>query len=270
MKARVLLGVLLAGVFPVTAATQDVEQPDAGTLAQVMTFRVQPSDAPAFQAMMSEVVKAAGEANLGANYGWSFWNDMFDYTLVFRVSNMAYFDDEEQWMRQFEGTPGQATLTAAFAEMENIEFDVLSNEIVESVNEWTYAPASGYNGAGFVHVDEIWVKSGQASQEKFSELSKELVAVLGEIEFPYQVVGNRVRLGGSGRTVFVTMFDSKDAFYGKNSLENLAMEKGAHERLDALFAQLSEVITGWEHSDMAFVPDMTYLPRQETTSQDRQ
>ncbi len=267
MKARAFLAVLLAAAVPAWTLAQEMPEPSpGGDLAQIMTFQVAPSDVYAFQTTMAKLVSAASEANLAANYGWHMWTDQLgSFTLVYPVPNMAYFDDEEQWMRQFEGTPGEATLTAAFEAFEPLDAQVTSSEIAEAVPNWTYEPTTAHEW-NHAEVHEFWLKPGQQNVLKFDALSQEFIGFFKNLEFPYTVIGHRVRMGES-RTFFVVAYDNKPAFYGQNTVENLAQQKGMQEQWGELLGRLTQLIVRAHTTSSDFLPDMTYMPTMETTSQ---
>lgn len=265
MKARLILGVLLTAALAAAPGALAQEEDSEGRVVQVQTWNVEPSDAARFEAAIEKVVEAAGQAGLTRDYGWSFYNELFTYTLVYPVENMAYFDDPDQWMRQFQGTPGEETLNAAFAEFDYVSSKVVANEIAEHLTEWTYEPAGSDGDYGYAHVDEFWVKSGM--DDEFGELVKEFMAFFKEIGYTYPIYGHRVRFGDSGRRVFVTVFDSKEAFYGSRSLDNLIEMKGAGEQWGGLLERFAKVITAAKHSDTEYQPHLSYWPAETQATQ---
>lgn len=268
MKTRAFVAVLVAAAMPASAFAQQMQEPSpGGDLAQVMTFEVAPSDVYAFQNTMTKLVSAARQAELAANFGWHMWTDQLgSYTLVYPVPNMAYFDDEEQWMRQYQGTPGEATLMAAFEEFATLDARVTASEVVEQVPNWTHEPATPTEW-NHTEVHTFWLKPGEPNMMKFDALVQEFMAFFKTVENPYAVWGHRVRMGDVGRTFFVVAFDNKPAFYGENSIEHIAEQKGMLEQWNQLLSRLPALIIKAETTTHDFLPDMTYMPAMETTSQ---
>lgn len=261
MKSRLIVGALLLPLLvPLTGAAQ--EGSERGQLFWVETIEVQPSDAMGYEAVVAKVVKAAGEAGLSTDYKWAFWRDLYTYTLVFPISNFAYWDDPNQWERQFEGTPGEQALEDAFAEFSTLNARTVSSEVIEEVADWSYAPAAAVaDELNLAHVDELWIKPGK--QQEFGELIEEFGAFFGEVGYRYPVDGHRVHFGDTGRAIFVTFYDSKEAYYGANSLDRLIAEKGAGEKWGDLLERLSAVMVGMEHGDAEMQAGMTYWPSSE-------
>ncbi len=114
------------------------------------------------------------------------------------------------------------------------------------------------------HITEFWVKSGKEPQ--FGQLVEDMVAFLGELEYPYPVVGYRVHFGDSGRMVFVTWFDDRASYYGENNLQKLIGEKNAFERWSQLRGRLPELVLDIREHDAIFRPRMSYWPEVEASS----
>ncbi len=260
MKFRFLFAVLtVALLVPMGAFAQEEEEYERGELAQIITWRIQPDHAMAYEAAIKKIVEAATAAELGPERGWMFFNDLYTYTLVFPVESFGYFDDPEQWMRSFEGTAGEELRKEAFAEFANINSTTLMDNMSEEKADLSYAPATEMNmeDMKFVHVDHVWAKSGK--NEEFGEVTKEMFEFFGEIEIAYPTMGHESHFG-DGRMTFVTPFDSKANFYGPKGLDYALESHEAGERWGELLTKWAAVIDRMEHADMAFRPDMTYMP----------
>lgn len=127
MKRFALLVTLLAlAIVPADVAAQE----DEGSLVQAVAWEISPADAGKWVGAIEKIVSAAKQANLSRNYGWVFYQeDIFRYRLIYPVENLAYFDDPMQWIRQFQGTPGQATLDEAFQTLNAISSTTLSDQV---------------------------------------------------------------------------------------------------------------------------------------------
>ena len=152
---------LLAVAVPHTAMTQEASP--GGQKLMVATSRVLPSDVARFEATTEKLVAAAREVTLDPGYGWFYWNDVFDYWLVYPFENMAYWDDPEQWARQFQGTAVQDKVTELFGEFATISSEVLAVEIVETVPNWSYGleQAAASEQSDFIEITDIWLKPGK-------------------------------------------------------------------------------------------------------------
>ena len=134
-----------------------------------------------------------------------------------------------------------------------------SSEIVEVVPAWGYLPASGgVSEYSMAMVGEYWLKPGVA--EQWDALVADYIAFLQDVEYPYQIIAYRVRMGDEGRRVFATVYDTQEAYYGVNSVETLAAQKGKTDAWDAILARFIQLIVDAKQTDVAYVPAMSYVP----------
>lgn len=254
--------IALAGAIAVSSVTvpAGVVAQESGDLAQVITWEVDPGDAAAFVEGIEAIVAAAEKIGLSPEYAWTFWqDDIYQYKLVFPVAGMSYFDDPQQWMRQFMGTEAEADLMAAFETLNGVESRVLSDAVYEEVADWTrMVEGTAEQVPGLIHLDEFWLKGGV--EEEFGTLVEELFALYDEVGVPYSTIGHRPRIGGTGQIVFVTPVDSRENYYGANSPLGFLKEAGKVEEWSTLIARFNQLVTAGKHYDSDFLPSMSYIP----------
>ena len=264
MKARFMLGIGLAALLtpPQLSHAQEYDAPD---LSGVSTWDINPADMGTFMAAVEKVVKAAHEADLPAEYGWSMWQDMYSITLVGQFMK-AELDDPEHWMKQFMGTPGEATLTAAFQDFENVSILGSRSEIQQHMPAWSYMPEGMTTPPmAWVRVHEFWVKSGQENDQKWNALIGDFMAFFKDLEYPYPIWGNMVRYG-ENRNMFVTAYDNPSDYLGDHSVEAMAEKQGKMGEWEELFVRLGQLTIKGEISDHQFLPAHSYLPETEQTA----
>jgi hypothetical protein len=224
LRPFLAVAALAATTAPCDAIAQEASP--GGQKLMVVTYRVLPADASRLEGLGEKVVAAAREINLDAGYGWWYWNNVFDYTLVYPFENMAYWDDPEQWARQFQGTAAEEKANKLFGEFATISLQVTANEILETVPSWSYLLADAESSVqpAFIEISDISIKSGK--EMEWDALAQEFAALLAEIEYPYPTIGYRVMFGGAGRMIYVTLYDSREAFFGSNALDRLIEAKG--------------------------------------------
>lgn len=256
--------VLVAAVGRSNVLAQDAEY-SAPEMAgpqyrEITEFDVSPADAAAFEMTVEKIVAAAEQAGLSADFGWLFFRDGSDFTLVYPFESMAYFDDEEVWMRQFQGTPGEATLMEAFGDFTGLNYSS-ANHIIKLNPEHSYRPATPIENPNWVHVVRNWVAPGQ--QEAHAENTGELMALIAEIGSPYEVFAFEGVIGDGGLRSYVIPFDNKASFYGDNSIgAHLAQHEKAEE-WEALLGERQKLLRDSDEFDQALVPGMTYMPEAE-------
>lgn len=261
MTKRAILGAALMALLavPSAAVAQDEEGGSytPGQMWHVVTWTLNPGDVATFRQVAEQVVEAAMQANLAAEYGWGFWNNMYSYTLVSQFEP-ASFTDPEMWMRQFKGTPGESTLQQAFEKMASVQVRSIMEEVLQDVNGWSFEPEGSEEPAehGFGHVHEFWLKGGV--EQEFDGLIKDFMAFFKEMGYAYPVHGHRVRMGDTGRALFVTMYDTPEAYFGANSIERLVQQHNTTERWGELLERLAQLVTAGEESFMMYQPSMSY------------
>lgn len=259
MKRLTTLLLVFALMAPVSLIAQEGET-ERGQLMQVATWEVVPSDAPAFETAVKQVVEAAGKANIP--HRWAFWQDGSQYTLVYPVANFAYFDDPMQFVRSFAGTPGEELMQEGMGKMQGLQIYTVAEELAEAKDGWSYEVESfDMANLKYGHMDFIWVKPGM--EEEFEELNKEWSAFYTDLGYPYPYVGHETHFGDSGRIVYVTFIDNLADYYGKNDFEKLVEAKGMGERSAKLYERFSAVVRKWHHSTPMFRMDLTYWPPEE-------
>lgn len=264
MQNRVLTAIVaFALALPAIVSAQEAER---GPLFQVITWEVQPDQMDDWKGTVEKIVAAAEAANLSADYKWAFWSSTNHYTLVYPIANFAYFDDPDQWLRQFAGTPGDEMVKTAFAEFANYNAVVISEEISERKAAWGYQPAGASTGFfPHIHLDNFWIRPGQ--DEAFDALIPEFMAMFEKIGYAYPIFGHMMRFGDTDRAVFVTAItDDLGSYYGPNSLEGAVAAANAGAEWGVLVERLQATIRKWKHSDRDFEPSMTYWPMDDMTA----
>ncbi|MDH3497155.1 MAG: hypothetical protein OER21_10345 [Gemmatimonadota bacterium] len=259
MKSRFCLGVTLAAIVAVPrgAPAQEMEMPRLGDLAAVSTWEINPADLGTFLTVATKVVQAAKQAKLGADYGWTMWQNFYAVTLV-GPFNKAELDDPQVWMKQFMGTPGEATLMQAFQEFESVGILKSTMEIHQEMPDWSYMPAGMTQpSVAWVHVHEFWLKSGQANFMKWNALVKDVMAFFKEMGYAYPVWGNMIRYGDA-RMLFVTGYDNPGEYHGAKSIEAVAEKRGAAARWQQLTARMAELSLRLTDSHHQYRPAQSY------------
>ncbi len=257
MSTRPVLTALIAILFiAVAAPAQEMEE--RGQLAELVQFRIDPAHTQAWEAAFAKITEAAQTAGLADEERWSVSQDGNEYILYYPVPNMAYFDDPTQFMRKFEGTPGEALLMEGFGEIDAIPHQV-QLEVVEAVPGWAYEPAEpGASHTMFGHVTSFWLKPGM--NETFGKLVGEFYGFFEEIGYGYTITGHRVRFGDVQRVDFVSWYDDPGAYHGSQSYMSLVESKEMTERWGELIEKLNETISRVEERNLQWKPEMSLWP----------
>ena len=112
--------------------------------------------------------------------------------------------------------------------------------------------------SGFIEINDIWIKSGK--EMEWDALAQEFVALLTAVEYPYPTIGYRVRFGGAERMIYVTLYDSKEAFFGVNSLDRLIEAKGQTDAADDIWERYVAIARQQETRHAIAKPNMGYRP----------
>lgn len=252
MRPHMFVTLLAGALAPLAAPAQEPE----AQLAQVQVLHVAPPDVASFESSVARLAQAAAQARLGEGYHWTMWQNVLDYTVVMPVQSMAYFDDPEQFWRGFEGTEVEDSVQATLANMAPLDVKIVSNEVVASVPDWSYIPETASQEPGLALVHDVWVAPGSA--QEFARVIQQIKSFLEEIEYPYAIYANSIRLGDSGRYQFVVAYDARAAFFGENDLERMAAAKGARETWNELTGRLLSVSADWRQSHWRYRPDLSH------------
>ncbi len=256
MRNRIPALALLVGLAA-PAALPAQEGAKRGQLFEVSTWEIDPADAPAFEDAVKQVAEAAAKSKI--EYRWMFWQDGSQFTLVFPVSSFAYFDDPEQFVRAFQGTPGEAQMREAMAKFPQIRSQVVSEEMFELKEEWSYqVEGFGFDKIKYLHIDVIWARPGV--DEEFDQLNKEWVQLFKDLAYPYPYNTHEVHFGDTGRTVYVTLIDDLSMFYGENDLMTWMEKKNMGARAEALDKRFNAVTDRWKHHTATLRADLSYWP----------
>jgi hypothetical protein len=95
----------------------------------------------------------------------------------------------------------------------------------------------------------------------FDTVRRDFVKFRQKIGYPYPVRAYRVVIG-EPRIVFVTHFDSREAFFGKNTFMTLVEKAGAQAEWQALQARLGAAMgMEWETKLWNFNAAASYMPQ---------
>ncbi len=257
MRRRIAL--VTAVFLALAASALPAQESEGGQLWQVRTWRIAPEHVITFTQAIGQMVEAAKQANLAPEWGWVVWSDFPNFTVVNPMPNMAALDDQGAWTRQFEGTPGQATLEAAMQSLEPVISRITEHEIMEPVPAWSYAPEGGadWQTTG-AEVLEYWVKPGK--MEQFEQHVGEFMAMFKEMNYPYPISGNRVRMGETDKRTWVIFYDSRENYYGKNSTDRLLEQHGLAERWQQNSAGMLSTIADHRNMTLTYAENMSYQP----------
>jgi len=251
---------LVAGSWS-TALAQDAEyeaaEYEGPMFSEIIEFDVSPADAAGFEMTMEKIVEAAKLADLSADYGWMFFRNGSNFTLVYPVESMAYFDDEDQWMRQFSGTPGEETLMEAFGMFEELAYSSKSS-IQKRNPAHSYMPPNPIENPNNVMVYMNLLKPGK--QEAHAENTAALMQIISDVQWRYAVHAFDGVIGDGGLRLYVVPFDDMATFYGEGSLQAYLAQHEKAEEWEALMGKRMKLVRAMDSQDHAFVPGMTYSP----------
>jgi hypothetical protein len=171
---------------------------------------------------------------------------------------MAYWDDPGQWARQFQGTSVEERMNELFGETAPPSMETTASEILETVPNWSHLldEAGASEQFAFVQVTDVWLKPGKAME--WEEVIKDWVSLLGDAEYPYPVIGYRCMFGCGFDARLVTLHNSREDFYGSNSLNRLVEAKGLGTTRDAILERYVTIATRQLNTQGVARPDMGY------------
>ena len=254
MQAR---SILVLALFGLTMATQAVAQeaPERGQLYSVEMLKIDPSQAAEAEASIQMFVEAARQAGVSSDFYWYVWVDHFTYAFASPVPDMASFDDPMAMMRQFQGTPGEATVAAAEARFSKLDYQAVSREVIERVADWSYAPENAEQ-PGFIEVIDVWFKPNKGAE--FDAVIKDIMTFFAEVGYPYECRGYRVHFGDAGRASFHFRYASPGPYFGERSLESYIEQGGGGEEWGSLITRFMDVVIDEKSVRWMLRPELSY------------
>jgi hypothetical protein len=229
------------------SAAQDAAQPP---VYRVVEWRTAPGDAGAFRAGMVDLVKLSQETK--SPNGFSVYTAE-NLTVVARpvqrdailANTTRHIMDArpDAWQKWVAGRPRS---------------EQVRNEIWIAAPEWGYEPANPPTMTG-VSASSVRIPPGMGAT--FDTVRRDFVKFRQKVGYPYPVRAYRVVIG-EPRIVFVTHFDSREAFFGKNALGALVEKAGAQAEWQALAARLGATMgMAWETKLWNYNAAASYTPQ---------
>jgi hypothetical protein len=135
---------------------------------------------------------------------------------------------------------------------------VTRNEIWVEIPAHTYEPANAPQATG-VSSASVRVAAGKGAA--FDSARRDFVKFRQKIGYPYPVRAYRVVIG-EVRNVYVTHFDSREKFFGPNTLATLVEKAGAGAEWQALGARLvGSMGMDWSSTLWNFGANLSYVPQ---------
>jgi hypothetical protein len=134
---------------------------------------------------------------------------------------------------------------------------MVRSEIWVEIPDHTYEPASPPKATG-VSSASVTVAPGKAAA--FDSARRDFVKFRQKVGYPYRVAAYRVVIGVP-RMVYVTFYDSREKFFGPNTLTALAEKANASEEWRALGARLTAAMgMEWNTTLWSYNAGMSYVP----------
>ena len=217
---------------------------------RIVEWRTAPADAGTFRAGLVDLVKLSQETKSPNAFSVYTAENL---TVVARpVQRDAILASSVQHIQTAKPDAWQKWVAA------RPRAEQVRNEIWVAAPEWTYEPASPVTATG---VSSSSVKIPPGMGATFDTVRKDLVKFRQKVGYPYPVRAYRVVVG-EPRIVFVTHFDSREAFFGKNTFNNFVEKAGAQSEWQALIARLGATmglewdVKLWNHNAAA-----SYMPQ---------
>lgn len=235
----------------IAAAAQQATQATPPQAYRVVEFRTAPTDAPAFRNGYTDLVKMYQEAKSTTGFGvYSSENRTVVARPVQRDAILANPNQHimtaqpDAWQKWLAGRPRS---------------EQVRNEIWIAAPEWSYEPANAPTSTG-ISASSVQIPPGMGAA--FDTVRRDFVKFRQKVGYPYPVRAFRVVIG-EPRIVFVTNFDSREAFYGKNTFATFVEKAGAQAEWQALQARLGGTMgMEWDTKLWTYNANLSYTPAQ--------
>ena len=231
----------------ISAAAQNAAEPP---VYRIIEWRTAPADAGTFRAGMVDLVKLSQETKSPNAFSVYTAENL---TVVARpVKRDAILANTVQHIQNAQPDAWQKWVAA------RPKAEQTRNEIWVAAPEWSYEPANPPTATG-VSSSSVKIPSGMGAT--FDTVRRDFVKLRQKVGYPYPVRAYRVVVG-EPRIVFVTHFDSREAFFGKNAFATLVEKAGAQAEWQALQARLGAAMgMDWETKLWAYNAPASYMPQ---------
>jgi hypothetical protein len=198
-----------------------------------------------------QMIKVAEAAKAPASAGWDVYTRENRTVVVRQVKRDSLLANPNAALMQGARELLQQTMSA----LPQTGTVTLRNEIWVHVPEWSYDPATPVEFTGAA-VTDAPIAPGQAAAS--DTVRRDLAKFRQKIGYPYAVHAYRVVLGVP-RTVFVTLFDSREKYFGTNAMGQVVERAKAQAEWQAMLPRLVGPLgMDWETNFWNYNKNMSY------------
>ena len=230
-----------------SSAAQNAPEPP---VYRIIEWRTAPADAATFRRGMADLVKLSQETKSPNAFNVYTAENL---TVVARpVQRDAVLANTTRHIQDARPDAWQKWVAA------RPRAEQTRNEIWIAAPEWNYEPTNPPTATG---VSAASVKIPPGMGAAFDTVRRDFVKFRQKVGYPYPVLAYRVVIG-EPRIVFVTHFDSREAFFGKNTFNALVEKAGAQTEWQALQARLGATMgLEWETKLWTYNAALSYMPQ---------
>jgi hypothetical protein len=248
--------VLATTVIASPAWTQQ-QQPPPPQAWRVVETQVAPSQIGAYRRNLTGLVEVAKAAKAPAAQRWFTYTTENRHLQARPVERNAILANLNAPIREAQPQSFQKWLDS-LTPASTTQLVTLRNEIWVEAPDWSYVAPNAPAVPGGTSVAEVHIAPGRGAA--FDSVRKDFVAFRKKIGYPYSVLALRVVIG-EPRVVFVTFFDTREAFFGPNSLGTLVQKANAQAEWDAMIPRLVGPMAGeWKTSLWNYARNLSYDP----------
>jgi hypothetical protein len=178
-------------VLLLSAPSWALAQASAERMVLMTRYEVDLEDDAAFRNYLAGRVRAAREAGLRGERGWTTLRTDNTWLVLQPLPSLATVDGFDPLEGQIRGSPGEATLKAAEASLVGANYSA-QTRVIAGPAAWRHQPATQLP-PNFAFVQEFRVKPGAG--EAFERYLGQFVAFLRGISLPYRYEAYRPVLG---------------------------------------------------------------------------
>ena len=248
---------VLATTVVISPAWTQQQQAPPPQAWRVVETQVAPAQIGAYRRNITGLVKIAEAAKAPASQAWFAYTTENRQIIARRVERNAILANPTAPLREAQPEAYQKWIESLIPAT-TIQLVTLRNEIWVEAPEWSYVAPNAPATPGGTSVAEVHLAPGQGAA--FDSVRKDFVALRKRIGYPYSVLAFRVVLG-EPRVVFVTFYDTREAFFGTNAMGRLIQQANAQADWDAMIPRLVRPMAGeWKTSLWNYATDLSYNP----------
>ena len=224
-----------------------IQQDDIEIYSQLTLLTISPDEVSNFERDMNALSKLSKQVELGEQFDWlTYKRDNGQYLIVNFSSGISDALTIDQYRTGFKEKGVEQAFDTIMDALLQRTISIDKNHLIQMLLPWSTVREISVSEFPLATMVEYQIPTKNI--EDHDSAMRKLVALLKKVKYPYPLESSRGSLGAYGTMTLVWFYDSRDAYFGKNSLLNWMARHGSQEE----FQTVMEKIEGLSLSTKAY------------------